>query len=67
MSVEIKRYGVIHYQAACEYGGCNWTDAWGDGRSFDAIRMAAKRHVEKTGHEVTIEAGTSTSYMPNTQ
>lgn len=61
MPVKVDRAGVIHLVAFCNI--CNWDDAWGDGnRTQGAIRAAAKRHVDSTGHDVTVETGSSTTY-----
>lgn len=59
--ISMDRRGVIHLVAYCDT--CGWDDAWGEhGRNQAAIRASAKRHVLKTGHPVTIETGTSTTY-----
>lgn len=61
MAVTTERRGIIHMIAYCDQ--CKWDDAWGDGdRSQSAVRRAAKRHAHNTGHTVTLETGTSTTY-----
>ncbi len=33
-----------------------------EGRSYDAVRMAAQRHAAKTGHKVTLHTESVTTY-----
>ena len=63
MQVKIDRHGVIHYIAQCT--SCEWDDGHGGSRTQDAVRMATKRHVAKTGHTVHVETGTVTYYRPD--
>jgi len=62
MKVKIEKYGVIHAIAQC--GNCNWEDAINTEEEdrLTKLRNRVKKHVEKTGHTVTIETGTSTDY-----
>lgn len=61
MPVVADRSGIVHVIAYCD--ACMWDDAWGDGnRTQGAIRASARRHVESTGHNVTVETGSSTTY-----
>lgn len=62
MKVKIGHHGWIMYQAnccECEFGACIFTAHTPSER---AVRDAAKAHVKKTGHEVTIEAAKSWNY-----
>ena len=61
MPVKTIRRGVIHLIAFCDQ--CGWDDAWGGGpRTQAAVKAAATRHTLTTGHSVTVETGTSTTY-----
>lgn len=66
MAVTTERRGIIHMIAYCD--DCDWDDAWGESeRSQRAVRQAAKRHVDSTGHTVTVETGSSTTYTTHKQ
>lgn len=60
------QYGYIHYHAGCN-GGCDFSDAIGDGRKASDVRNAVLKHVRKTGHECWIEAGKHTTYKLETR
>lgn len=55
-----ERYGIIHAYAQCT--NCEW-DAAIDIKSnsrMGKLRQQIRRHVEKTGHTVILETGSST-------
>jgi len=60
MAIEVKRYGVIHYVAQCDE--CHFYEAGITESQRDAIRYQVRKHVEKTGHAVNVESGSSTTY-----
>ena len=57
--VKIEKWAMIHFVAMCDC--CDWDDAIGLHTRQD-VRNAVRSHVLKTGHTVTIETGTATSY-----
>ena len=56
--VKVSRFGIIHYIALCE--NCDFCEA--DHVDRKNIRQRVRKHVIKTGHTVTIEAGSATHY-----
>jgi len=60
MSVRVHRHGITHYLSHCHE--CDFqVDGITEYERAEA-RNEVRRHVQKTGHQVTIEAGSSTTY-----
>ena len=63
MKVRSDRYGIIHYIAfcsKCDWQACVFTD---ETPTTKSVIRATRKHVKQTGHNVTIEGGTSTKYF----
>ncbi len=61
--VKVVKYGIIHFHAVCQ--NCDWSAAiefWAINRN-QRVRNKVYSHVNKTGHTVTIESGSSTDYV----
>ena len=56
--------GFIVGNAYCDDASCNWCASIFTDETPDMadVRAAAKKHVRKTGHAVTVEKGDSTTY-----
>lgn len=56
-------HGVRHYTAFCAedcgWEACKWSD---ETPSEEAVRRAARQHVLKTGHVVTVHSTKATCY-----
>lgn len=61
-TIHTVRRGIIHYVATCDCCGEQWCMMTKETPSELSVRNAAKSHVRKTGHSVTVEGGTSTTY-----
>ena len=55
--VNSHQYGIIHCVGRCEECREDWGDV-----NVAKVRRQAKAHTLKTGHETTVETGTSTTY-----
>lgn len=60
--MKVIKSGIIHGLAFCSV--CEWSDGLRIElkNGISELTRNAKRHVAKTGHSVTIEKGTSTTY-----
>lgn len=65
MKIETVKSGVIHYHAYCE--DCDWVEGMEFGVTSPEARLRknARMHVKSTGHTVSVESGTITTYSPS--
>lgn len=56
--IEVIQYGIIHAIANCEV--CEWSCA--EYRDMGKTRQEIRKHVNNTGHSVTLETGKATRY-----
>lgn len=60
MKVISEKIPCYHYYAQCR--NCNFTDGASHNGDITRVRNNVKKHVLKTGHEVSIEKGNTIIY-----
>lgn len=60
--IKVDRFGQIHFVAVCSAGDFDASILTRQTPRAADVRNAVLAHVRKTGHSVSIEAGTHTTY-----
>jgi len=56
--LKVEYGGITHYYASCS--GCDWSEE--DHTNPVGVRVMVRKHVQETGHMVTIEKGVVSHY-----